>query len=359
MRAALALAARGLGRVWPNPAVGCVLVREGVVVGRGWTQPGGRPHAETEALGRAGEAARGATAYVSLEPCAHIGKTPPCADALIAAGIGRAVAAVEDPDPRVSGRGIAMLRAAGIRVDTGPCAEEAADLNAGFFLRIKQGRPLVSLKLATSLDGRIATRTGDSRWITGAAARQRAHALRAVHDAILVGTGTALADDPALTCRLPGLTDRSPVRVVLDRQLRLPATAKLLATAHDVPTWVITTAAADPARRRTLEGLGVQTIEAPTESDGRLSLSAALRELGGRGITRLLVESGSALSASLIQQDLVDRIYWFRSAAVIGGDGLAAAASLGLARLADAKLFARIDAATLGADVLETYRRIA
>jgi diaminohydroxyphosphoribosylaminopyrimidine deaminase/5-amino-6-(5-phosphoribosylamino)uracil reductase len=179
MRAALALAARGLGRVWPNPAVGCVLVRDGTVVGRGWTQPGGRPHAETEALARAGSAARGATAYVSLEPCAHTGKTPPCADALIAAGITRVVAAVEDPDPRVSGRGIAMLRAAGIRVDIGPCAEEAAELNAGFFLRINQGRPLVSLKLATSLDGRIATRTGDNRWITGESARRRGHALRA------------------------------------------------------------------------------------------------------------------------------------------------------------------------------------
>ena len=357
MRAALALAARGLGRTWPNPAVGCVLVRDGRVVGRGWTQPGGRPHAETEALARAGNAARGATAYVSLEPCAHTGKTPPCADALIAAGIARVVAAVEDPDPRVSGRGLAMLRAAGIRVDVGPCAEEAAELNAGFFLRIKQGRPLVSLKLATSLDGRIATRTGDSRWITGEAARRRGHGLRAAHDAILVGTGTALADDPELTCRLPGLGERSPVRVVLDRRLRLPATAKLLATAHAVPTWVITADAGDPVRRQALEGMGVQVIQAPADSDGRLSLSAGLRALGDRGITRLLVEGGSTLSASLLRQDLVDRLYWFRAAAVIGGDGVAAAASLGVERLVDAKLFARIETETLGADMLETYRR--
>jgi len=276
---------------------------------------------------------------------------------LIAAGVGRAVVAVEDPDPRVAGRGVAMLRAAGIRVDRGPCAEEAAELNAGFVLRIKQGRPLVSLKLATSLDGRIATRTGDSRWITGEAARRRGHALRAAHDAILVGTGTALADDPELTCRLPGLSERSPVRVVLDRRLRLPATAKLLATAHDVPTWVITTAAADPAQRRALVGMGVQTIEVPAESDGRLSLSAVLRGLGDRGITRLLVEGGSTLSASLLQQDLVDRVYWFRAATVIGGDGVAAAAPLGVERLADAKLFARIETETLGADMLETYRR--
>jgi diaminohydroxyphosphoribosylaminopyrimidine deaminase / 5-amino-6-(5-phosphoribosylamino)uracil reductase len=357
MRAALALAARGLGRTWPNPAVGCVLVRDGTVVGRGWTQPGGRPHAETEALGRAGEAARGATAYVSLEPCAHTGKTPPCADALIAAGVGRVVAAVEDPDPRVSGRGVAILRAAGIRVDIGACAEEAAELNAGFLLRIKRGRPLISLKLATSLDGRIATHSGDSRWITGEAARRRAHGLRATHDAILVGTGTALADDPELTCRLPGLAKRSPVRVVLDRQWRLPASAKLLTTAQDVPTWLITAAAGDPLRRQALEGAGVEIIDVATAPDGRLSVSATLQALGARGITRLLVEGGSALSASLLQQDLVDRIYWFRSASVIGGDGLAAAASLGIERLFDAKLFARIETETLGGDMLESYRR--
>jgi diaminohydroxyphosphoribosylaminopyrimidine deaminase/5-amino-6-(5-phosphoribosylamino)uracil reductase len=216
----------------------------------------------------------------------------------------------------------------------------------------------VSLKLATSLDGRIATRRGDSQWITGEAARRRGHALRATHDAILVGTGTALADDPALTCRLPGLGERTPVRVVLDRQLRLPTAAKLLATAHDVPTWVITAAAANSGQRRALEAMGVQTIEAPAESDGRLSLSAALRGLGERGITRLLVEGGSALSASLLQQDRVDRIYWFRSAAVIGGDGLAAAAAFGVERLSDAKRFIRVDTETFGADVLETYRRL-
>src|SRR5262245_58482979 len=268
MRAALALAARGLGRTWPNPAVGCVLVRGGHVVGRGWTQPGGRPHAETEALARAGEAARGATAYVSLEPCAHTGKTPPCADALIAAGIGRVVAAVQDPDPRVSGRGLARLRDAGLAVVTGMCAAEAAELNAGFFTRIKQGRPLVSLKLATSLDGRTATRSGDSRWITGDAARRRAHALRATHDAILVGTGTALADDPELTCRLPGLGDRSPVRVVLDRQLRLPDAAKLLATAHEVPTWVIRAPTSDGARKKKIGATGAEVIEVPTDADG-------------------------------------------------------------------------------------------
>src|SRR5438093_45669 len=250
MLAALALARRGLGNVWPNPAVGCIIVKDGRVAGRGWTQPGGRPHAETEALARAGEAARGATAYVSLEPCSHWGRTPPCADALIAAGVRRVVVALEDPDPRVAGSGLARLRAAGIAVETGLGAAAAAEINAGFFQRVRFGRPLVTLKLASSLDGRIATASGESRWITGPPARDHAHLLRATHDAILVGTGTVLADDPQLTCRLPGLARRSPVRVVIDRHLRIPPSARLIAEARQVPTWVVTFGSADSGRQR-------------------------------------------------------------------------------------------------------------
>src|SRR5437762_37728 len=249
MGAALALARRGLGNVWPNPAVGCVIVKDGRVVGRGWTQPGGRPHAETEALARAGETARGATAYVTLEPCCHWGRTPPCADALIAAGLSRVVVALEDPDPRVAGGGLARLRAAGLAVETGLGATEASEINAGFFQRVRLGRPLVTLKLATSLDGRIATASGESRWITGPAARERAHLLRATHDAILVGTDTVLADNPQLTCRLPGLAEHSPVRVVIDRRVRIPLDAHLLAEARQIPSWVVTLAPADRARR--------------------------------------------------------------------------------------------------------------
>lgn len=357
MRAALALAARGLGRVWPNPAVGCILVRDGIVVGRGWTQDGGRPHAESEALARAGNAARGATAHVSLEPCAHHGKTPPCAEALVAAGVARVVAAIEDPDPRVAGRGVAALRTAGITVDVGLCAQQAADVNAGFFMRIGQGRPLVALKLATSLDGRIATRSGDSKWITGEAARRRAHLLRATHDAILVGAGTAIADDPELTCRLPGLSGRSPVRIVLDRHLRLPAGAKLLSGARSVPTWIVGSPAADPARRQAVQEGGAIVVEVIDDAGGRTSMPDMLKALGDRGLTRLLVEGGSAVAASFLRQDLIDRIYWFRSAAVIGGDGLPAAAALGIDRLADAKRFERVAVETLDADILETYRR--
>ncbi|MGY4803023.1 bifunctional diaminohydroxyphosphoribosylaminopyrimidine deaminase/5-amino-6-(5-phosphoribosylamino)uracil reductase RibD, partial [Teichococcus aerofrigidensis] len=214
MRAALALAARGLGNTWPNPAVGCVIVKEGVVVGRGWTAPGGRPHAETEALRRAGAAARGATAYVTLEPCCHWGRTPPCADALIAAGVARVVVAMQDPDPRVDGAGLRRLREAGIAVASGMLEAEARALNAGFLKRLASGLPLLTLKLATTLDGRIATRAGESQWITGPAARRAAHALRGRHDAVLVGSGTALADDPDLTCRLPGFAPVPTVRVV-------------------------------------------------------------------------------------------------------------------------------------------------
>ena len=235
MALALALAERGLGNVWPNPAVGCVLVRDGRIVGRGWTQPGGRPHAETEALARAGDGAQGATCYATLEPCAHHGETGPCADALVQAGIARAVVATEDPDPRVAGRGNARLEAAGIGVTRGCMEEEARALNAGFLSRVEKGRPLVTLKLASTLDGRIATHTGDSRWITGAQARARAHLLRARHDAVMVGAASALADDPALTCRLPGMADASPVRVVIDGSARLPAGHALIAAPASSP----------------------------------------------------------------------------------------------------------------------------
>ncbi|MSP68324.1 MAG: bifunctional diaminohydroxyphosphoribosylaminopyrimidine deaminase/5-amino-6-(5-phosphoribosylamino)uracil reductase RibD [Alphaproteobacteria bacterium] len=356
MAAALALARRSLGCAWPNPSVGCVLVKEGVVVGRGWTQPGGRPHAETEALARAGAAARGATAYVSLEPCAHWGVTPPCTGALLAAGIARAVIAVEDPDPRVSGRGIGQLRDAGVRVDVGLFAAEAVDLNQGFFLRIGAGRPLVTLKTATTLDGRIATAAGASRWITGPSARAAGHRLRALHDAVAVGSGTARADDPALTCRLPGLADRKSIRVVLDSILGLNPGSQLVRTAREHPTWAITVAGAAPARRAALEQAGVNVIEAGP-AGGRVDLRAALQALGARGLTRVLVEGGGRLASALLAADLVDRLAWFRAPLVIGGDGTPAAAAFGVAALAEAPRFQRVETRTLGPDVLELYRR--
>ena len=358
MRAALALARRNLGATWPNPAVGCVIVKEGRVVGRGSTQPGGRPHAETEALARAGGGAGGATAYVSLEPCSHHGRTPPCAEALIAAGIARIVVAVEDPDPRVSGRGIARLRAAGMTVETGFCAAEASELNAGFFRRIEEGRPLVTLKLAASLDGRIATSAGESRWITGPAARDRAHLLRATHDAVLVGTGTALADDPRLTCRLPGLASRSPVRIVIDRQLRLPATLRLLAEANEVPSWVVTLASASPSRHVELARQGVKLIPTDPDALGGIDLVAMLRRLGDEGLTRLLVEGGGRLAAALLRAGLVDRVVWMRAPLVIGGDGLPSVAALELGGLAGAPRFQLLSSEIADGDVIDTYRRL-
>ncbi len=365
MGAALTLARRGLGNVWPNPAVGCVLVRPGPdggaqgsrVLGRGWTQPGGRPHAETEALARAGAAARGATAYVTLEPCSHHGETPPCAEALVAAGIARAVIALEDPDPRVAGRGLAALREAGIEATTGVLGEQAAAVNQGYLSRIRAGRPMVTLKTATSLDGYIASASGESKWITGETARRWGHALRARHDGIMVGIGTALADDPELTCRLAGLPPRPPVRIVMDSTLRLPVDGKLARGARDAPLWVVTGSGIASERRQALESLGAEVLEIETGADGRPDPAAALAALAERGLTRLLVEGGGLLAASLLAAGLVDRLAWFRAARVIGGDGVPAAAGFGIDRPGDAPGFVLEDRRQAGDDALETYRR--
>jgi diaminohydroxyphosphoribosylaminopyrimidine deaminase/5-amino-6-(5-phosphoribosylamino)uracil reductase len=357
MAMALAMAQRGLGRVWPNPAVGCVLVNGGGVVGRGWTQPGGRPHAETEALASAGEAAWGATAYVSLEPCAHDGQTPSCASALLAAGVDRAVVALVDPDPRTAGRGIDRLRTHGVTVATGVGEAEALRLNRGFFLRIGSGRPLFTLKSATSLDGRIATHTGHSRWITGERARRFGHWLRASHDAILVGSGTALADDPELTCRLPGLADRSPVRIVADGRLRLSPASKLVCSARTRPLLVLTLADAAPGRREALAAAGAVVIEVAADPSGHPGAASMASALGARGLTRVLIEGGGRLAASFLGAGLVDDVAWFHAPLIIGGDGLAAAAPLGVETVPAAPLFARETVTTLGADVMELYSR--
>ena len=355
MHAALTLARRGLGNVWPNPAVGCVIVNQGRVVGRGWTQPGGRPHAETEALARASGLARGGTVYVTLEPCSHWGKTPPCADALIAADVRRVVIATGDPDPRVAGDGAARLRATGIIVETGLCASDAAEINAGFFHRLRLGRPLVTLKLATSLDGRIATMSGESRWITGPAAREQGHLLRATHDAILVGTGTAIADDPELTCRLPGLANATPVRVVLDRRLRIPMTARLFTNARDVPTWLVTLPATDAKQLWARRVAGVEVIVGEADADGGIDLGGMLRLLGARGLTRLLVEGGGQLAAALLHAGLVDRLVWLHAPLLLGVDGLPAVAALGLPALAAAPRFERIAVEPVGDDVMSVF----
>ena len=356
MRAALALARRGNGRTWPNPSVGCVIVRDGRVVGRATTAQGGRPHAEPQALAMAGSAARGATAYVTLEPCCFHGRTPPCTEALVAAGIARVVVGVRDPDPRVNGAGLARLPAAGIVVEEAVLEAEAEDVVAGFFSRIRRGRPMVTLKLASTLDGRIATRTGESQWITGEPARRMAHALRGRHDAVLVGVGTVLADNPDLTCRISGFKAGPMVRVVADSHLRTPLTARLVATAAAVPTWVLTRESADAHRAAAFESAGVAVIrlgDAPVGVD----LAHGLRMLAERGITRLLVEGGAQLAAALLRDDLVDRIAWFHAPAVMGGDGWPAAQGFGVERLAQMQHFVRTDTRAVGADLLSEYVR--
>jgi diaminohydroxyphosphoribosylaminopyrimidine deaminase/5-amino-6-(5-phosphoribosylamino)uracil reductase len=355
MTAALSLAARTIGDTWPNPSVGCILVKDDVVIGRGWTASGGRPHAEAEALKRAGAAAPGATAYVTLEPCSHHGKTPPCADALVAAGIARAVVATGDPDPRVSGRGLERLRAAGIAVEEGLCRAEADRLNAGFLLRVREQRPLFALKTASTLDGRIALASGESRWITGAAAREAVQTVRAQFDAILVGSGTALADDPMLTCRLPGYTGRPKVRIVLDRRLRLVPTSKLAKTAAEVPTWVIT--ATDGARAEALRAAGVEIIAVEGAADDRGFAHQVAEALGTRGLTRVLIEGGGAVAAAFLGADLIDELMWFRSGGIIGGDGRPAIGALGAQDLGAIPRFKRQSSLTFGADTAEFWVR--
>ena len=363
MQVALRLAARAVGNAWPNPAVGCVLVKEEREIGRGWTQPGGRPHAETEALDDAarsnGDAAQGATAYVTLEPCAHQGQTPPCTDALVSAGVAKAIVACSDPDPRVNGEGLRQLREAGVAVTTGVCEAQARSLNEGFFSSVQRGRPLVTLKTATSLDGAIATASGKSKWITGEKARARGHLLRAKHDAVMVGIGTALADDPMLNCRLPRFVKDSPVRVVVDTSLRLPANSQLVTTAHTQPTWVITgeKAAGRPAVGA-LRSAGVEIISVPEAAERGIDIAAALRALANRGITRLLVEGGGHLATGLVRQRSVDRIVWFRAPILLGGDARPGITQLGLTEVADAPRFRRICQRRLGDDLMETYARI-
>ncbi len=362
MRMALMMGRRGLGQVAPNPSVGCVLVKDGHVVGRGTTQPGGRPHAEVAAIAAAQDrfgpnVTKGATAYVTLEPCAHQGKSPPCTSALIAAGVTRVVSAMEDPNPAVAGQGHTQLEAAGMTVTTGVLAQDAQRSHAGFRTVLEHDRPMVMLKFGTSLDGRIATHTGQSQWITGSAARARAHLMRARFDGILVGLGTALADDPSLTCRLPGLEGRSPTRIVLDSHLRLPLTANLVKTASDVRTIILTREGAEKARRKAFEKAGVEVVGIPVPKAGAegVPLDAALEQLALRGISRLLVEGGSQVAGSLLALGLVDMISWFRAGGVIGGDGLPAIEAFGIDKLVNMPRYQLSRQEKLGEDLLDIW----
>lgn len=321
MAHALRLAARGLGNVWPNPAVGCVLVRDGRVVGRGWTQPRGRPHAETEALAQAGTLAQGATAYVTLEPCAHHGRTPPCAGALVQSGVRRVVSALTDPDPRVAGRGHAILREAGIEVTEGVLEQSARALQAGFLSRVTRGRPFLTLKLASSFDGRIATASGESQWITGPEARAHVHALRAQHDAILVGAGTVRADRPRLNVRGIAVPFQ-PVRVVLGGDIPvLPDEGPEYG-----PLWHLRTAPAE-----------------------------TLARLAERGVTRVLCEGGGVLAASLLRAGLVDQLVGYSAGLILGSEGRPAIAGLELSQLAEAPRFRLVEVRPVGGDLFHRW----
>jgi diaminohydroxyphosphoribosylaminopyrimidine deaminase/5-amino-6-(5-phosphoribosylamino)uracil reductase len=359
MQLALTLGRRGQGRTWPNPAVGAVIVKDGVIVGRGWTQPGGRPHAEVEALGRAGDAARGATLYATLEPCSHFGKSPPCADAIIAAGVSRVVSATADPNPEVAGQGHARLRAAGIIVDIGIGAAEAVRDHAGHIRRITEGRPHVILKLAVSSDDKIGAAGGKPVSVTGEAARSRVHLLRAQCDAILVGIGTVVADDPLLTCRLPGMARESPVRVVLDRALRLPGTSALVHSARETPLWVMTSNLSEAPAAMKLGAAGALVIRVATTTTPPpgLDLAAVLRALAGKGITRLLVEGGSRVASSFVAADLVDEVWLLRSPDPIGDDGIAALDALPLIAITGSPKFKTRASETLQRDTLTIYER--
>ena len=359
MQLAQTLGRRGQGRTWPNPAVGAVVVKDGVIVGRGWTQPGGRPHAEPEALARAGGVARGATLYVTLEPCSHVGKSPPCADAIIAAGIARVVSAIEDPNPEVAGQGHARLRAAGIVVDIGLGALEAARDHAGHFRRIRDKRPHVILKLAVSSDDKIGASGRKPVAISGEAARARVHLLRAQCDAVLVGIGTVRADDPLLTCRLPGMEARSPVRVVLDRSLRIPGASRLVHSARETPLWVMTSSLSEAPAAMKLGAAGAQVIRvATTATPPGLDLMAVLHALAEKGITRLLVEGGARVASSFIAAGLVDEVWLLRGPDAIGAEGVAALEALPLSAITQSPAFRVRASENLQNDTLTIYERI-
>lgn len=352
IRHALALARLAEGRTSPNPLVGAVIVKNGQVVGEGYHHRAGEPHAEIEALRAAGDSARGATIYVTLEPCAHYGRTPPCTEALIAAGIAEVYYAVGDPNPRVNGKGHAQLEAAGVIVHNGPCEDEAHELNRPFFKHMMTGRPFVTAKFAMSLDGKIATRSGDSRWITNSASRQRAHQLRNVTDAILVGAGTVLADDPQLTTRFDSDDIRHPLRIIADSRGRVPLSAQLFDPTLPGQTVVATTDATHPAHCADLSARGVEVWRLPSDAQGRVSLTALLDEIGRRGMLTLLVEGGSELLGAFFCEGLVDRVWAFVAPLIIGGrDAPGPVGGTGMEQLSQAIHLCRLETETLDGDV--------
>ena len=357
MEIALRLADRNIGNVCPNPAVGCLIVNDNRIVGRGWTQAGGRPHAEVMALEQAGEKSIGATVYTTLEPCSHYGKTPPCSDALISARIKRLVGAVKDPDPRVDGKGFSKLRDAGIEVVEGILESKAIELNRGFIARVTKKLPFVTLKMAMSIDSRIATRTGDSKWITGEKARYSSHFLRSKHDAILTGIGTVLADNPILNTRICGLENRSPTRIIMDSKLSLPIDSQIVSTATEYKTIIFTTGAAEKSKKKHIESFGLQVVTLTGNKSGRVSLIETLEFLAAKGINSVLIEGGGILSTEFLKSDLIDELLVYRAPIILGGDGRAAVEGLGVSDLSAGVAFERTGIASIGTDLMETYKR--
>ena len=357
MNGALNLGSRSLGLTAPNPAVGAILVKDHAVVGRGATAPGGRPHAERIAIGEAGEAARGATLYVTLEPCSHFGASGPCVDAIVAAGVARVVSAMEDPNPLVAGQGHARLREAGIAVSVGAGGPQARRDHLGHILKVTEGRPCVTLKLAETADGFASAGSNDARLrITGPIADLRVQIMRSTHEAIMVGIGTALTDDPALTVRLPGL-DRKPLRVVLDTHLRLPGRSRLAATAKDVPTLVLTGAGAPDEAARRLADLGVTIERVALDADGRLDLAHALRALAARGITRVFSEGGPKVAARLIALGLADAVALITADKPLGRPGVPALDPAARATLADEFRYRPVETLAYGPDTMRLWER--
>lgn len=355
MRVALTLAGRGSGQTWPNPSVGCVIVRDGRLVGRGWTKPGGRPHAEQEALAEAGEAAPGATAYVTLEPCAHYGRTPPCAKLLAEAGIAKVVFAVSDPFRTEAGSGREMLERSGVAVDAGCLEREARRANAGYFLRLREGRPAVTLKLAMTFDGRVAEASGASKWITGESARKAVHAMRARHDAVMVGRGTAESDDPLLTPRGMGKA-RAPVRIVLDSGISISPASNLGRTAREAPVWIVHADSADSRAARHWKDAGAETISCEG-GEGGIDLADALSKLAERGLNSVLCEGGSRIAASLLKRDLVDRLAGFTAGRILGADGIPSVGARGIGGLKREPRFRLERVERFGNDALHLWRR--
>ncbi|WP_137136999.1 bifunctional diaminohydroxyphosphoribosylaminopyrimidine deaminase/5-amino-6-(5-phosphoribosylamino)uracil reductase RibD [Rhizobium sp. FKY42] len=353
MAEALSLGMQELGATWPNPAVGCIIVKEGQVVGRGWTQKTGRPHAEAVALAEAGPAAEGATAYVTLEPCSHHGKTSPCAEALIAAKVARVVVATEDPDPRVSGRGLSILREAGVDVAVGVLEREARASNAGFLKRIEAGRPFVTLKLATALDGRIATASGESQWITGPEARKEVHAMRARHDAVMVGGGTVRADNPSLTVRGVG-EPKAPIRIIVSAALDIAEDGNLARSAHHPPVWLFHGPDCSRERCDAWTSRGARLFQAELSGD-QLDMGAIIAALARSGITRIFCEGGGAIAASLLRAACVDEIVYFTAGLFLGSEARPGIGILGIKDLASTQRFRLKEFRQVGRDLMHIW----